>query len=286
VGRTYHAELPSLFAEGFAVYGPSPHQHPPYSVLDAAGGWWQRRRAYWQALGVTDAGDRPTVISRGPSAASSESGNVEAIPRESQFSPVLTELLVDWYSEPGDLVFDPFCGGPIRGVVATMMGREYHGVDVRVEQIEANRVAYPDLDYIWRVGDARSAVPHRAANLVLTCPPYHNVERYSDQNNDLSAMSWPAFVESHLAAVQSARMILDDGGWAAWVVGDFRAPDGELRRFPDLVASQMSAAGFTIWNRHIVRHPLVTAQMRYGPVWRSSNKATTTHAEVIVGRAT
>lgn len=282
MGTEYRPEARSLFATEAVAYEPSLHQHPAYSVLDAAGGWWQHRRAYWASLGARDAGTRPATFVRGPSAFTEESGNLGAITGDSQFSPVLTELLVAFYSEPGDTVLDPFCGGPIRGFVATMMDRSYVGTDVRPEQIEANDEAYPDLG-LWSVGDAR--VPtDEAYGLVLTCPPYHDVERYSDQPDDLSAMTWPEFSEAHGEAVRVAASSVRADGWVVWVVGDFRAPTGELRGFPGFVAEQFARAGLRVWNRHIVRQPLVTAQMRWRQSWEATRKATTVHSEVIVGR--
>lgn len=282
MGTSYRAEIPSLFATDAARYEPSLHEHPPYSVLDAAGGWWQHRCAYWQALGCRDAGRRPTVIRRGPTSASEQSGNVNAVAAGSQFSPVLTELLVSYYSEPGDRIVDPFCGGPVRGFVANAMQREYHGFDVRWEQIGANYEQYPDAE-LWAHGDARY-YKYEGAEMVLTCPPYHDLERYSDQQNDLSAMRWDDFETAHLAAIANAAKQMATNGYIVWVVGDFRAPSGQLRSFPDLVARQMESIGLSIWNRHVVRHPLVTAPMRWRRQWDATRKGTTTHGEVIVGR--
>jgi 1-aminocyclopropane-1-carboxylate deaminase/D-cysteine desulfhydrase-like pyridoxal-dependent ACC family enzyme len=56
------------------------------------------------------------------------------------FDPVLCELVYRWFSPPGGLVLDPFAGGSVRGIVASKLGRRYLGIDVRQEQIEANRV--------------------------------------------------------------------------------------------------------------------------------------------------
>jgi hypothetical protein len=260
-------------------YEPSPQQHPPYTVLDAAGGWWQQRRAYWSELGHSDAGARPRTFNRGAPEASEASGNVGAVTADSQFSPVLTELLVAWYG--GTSIFDPFAGGPTRGFVARAMSRGYLGVELSADQIAANEEAFPDLG-VWTLGDATTYEPPKV-DCVLTCPPYHDVERYSDHPRDLSNMSWSEFTFAHVEVVRRAAAALNPGGFAVWVVGDFRGRDGALRGFPDLVAMQMDDEGLERWNRHIVRQPLVTAQMRWRQSWKN-HKATTTHAEVIVGR--
>ena len=55
------------------------------------------------------------------------------------FDPVLCELMYRWFCPPGGVILDPFAGGSVRGIVASKMGRRYVGVDLRAEQIEANR---------------------------------------------------------------------------------------------------------------------------------------------------
>lgn len=55
------------------------------------------------------------------------------------FDPVLCELTYRWFSPPGGLVLDPFAGGSVRGVVASKLGRQYVGIDVREVQVAANR---------------------------------------------------------------------------------------------------------------------------------------------------
>lgn len=57
----------------------------------------------------------------------------------SVFDPVLCELVYRWFAPPGGAVLDPFAGGSVRGVVASLLGLSYTGVDLRSEQVEANR---------------------------------------------------------------------------------------------------------------------------------------------------
>ena len=55
------------------------------------------------------------------------------------FDPVLCELAYRWFSPQGGTVLDPFAGGSVRGIVAGKLGRSYIGVELRAEQVEANR---------------------------------------------------------------------------------------------------------------------------------------------------
>lgn len=293
MGTKYHYEAPSLWStqnSDAPQYERSHQEHPPYSILDAAGGWWQNRRTYWTACGIKDAGQRPTIVNIGAPQASHSSGNPEAVPATSQFSPVLTELLLNYYSKPGDTILDPFCGGPIRGAVSAMMDRKYVGIDVRQEQIDINKTTYPELAHLWHHGDATdhndigSVMGKTGANMVLTCPPYHDLEHYSEQTNDLSNLGWYDFLQAHQEAIRIAASHLNPYGFLCWVIGDIRAPNGTLRLLPQHAATHIQNADLTIWNHHIVRQPLVTAPSRWERSWRASMKATMTHTEILVAR--
>jgi DNA modification methylase len=68
-----------------------------------------------------------------------EGGDTEAQSGTSIFDPVLCELMYRWFCPPGGLVLDPFAGGSVRGIVASKLGRQYVGIELREEQVEANR---------------------------------------------------------------------------------------------------------------------------------------------------
>src|SRR5262249_25656604 len=102
------------------------------------------------------AGDRPEGelddVSRKILAAQPQSG-------PSIFDPVLCELVYRWFCPLGGTVLDPFAGGSVRGIVASKLGRPYVGVDLRPEQIAANREQAARIcDHpqpVWHVGDSR-----------------------------------------------------------------------------------------------------------------------------------
>lgn len=55
------------------------------------------------------------------------------------FDPVLTELAYRWFSPQEGSILDPFAGGSVRGIVAAKLGRHYTGIELRPEQVAANR---------------------------------------------------------------------------------------------------------------------------------------------------
>lgn len=77
----------------------------------------------------------------------------------SVFDPVLCEVAYRWFSPPGGLVLDPFAGGSVRGIVAAALGRRYIGVDLREEQICANRDQWPLIKVQLAAGPETAEVP-------------------------------------------------------------------------------------------------------------------------------
>ena len=116
---------------------------PPFSLLDARQGYWKDRKRQWLALGIQSElgraglGDTICMTKHSYMADRVQTGDAGSI-----FDPVLMELAVRWFApEHGD-VLDPFAGGSVRGVVAAALGHPYTGVDLRGEQVVANRVQY------------------------------------------------------------------------------------------------------------------------------------------------
>lgn len=75
----------------------------------------------------------------------SGAGGEEETSGSSIFDPVIAELAIRWFSPPGGAVLDPFAGGSVRGVVAALLGRPYTGIDLRAEQVGANRQQWLDI---------------------------------------------------------------------------------------------------------------------------------------------
>jgi hypothetical protein len=73
-------------------------------------------------------------------------GDLPASTGTSIFDPVLCEIAYRWFAPMSGVVLDPFAGGSVRGIVAAALGREYIGIDLRPEQIEANAAQWPVIE--------------------------------------------------------------------------------------------------------------------------------------------
>ncbi|CAN7462010.1 hypothetical protein [Acidovorax sp. Leaf78] len=209
----------------------------------------------------------------------------------SVFDPVLCELVYRWFSAPGHLVLDPFAGGSVRGIVAAATGRAYAGVDLRAEQIEANDAQWAQLGQPglpaprWVQGDAlavRRTLPDVQADLLFSCPPYGNLERYSDDKADLSTMRYPRFLRTYRQIIKEAVAMLRQDRFACFVVGDIRDTQGLYRGFVSDTIAAFRDAGARLYNEAILVTQAGSLPIRVGKGFEISRKLGKTHQHVLV----
>lgn len=208
------------------------------------------------------------------------------------FDPVLCELAYRWFSPPGGLVIDPFAGGSVRGIVAAALGRRYIGYDLSQRQIDANYVQCaaigPQLPGgiapQWICADSATIDQLQAppADLIFTCPPYHDLEQYSDDPRDLSAMGWDSFVGAYQEILAGACARLAPDRFAVIVVGDVRGPDGYYRDLPGLTIRAMERAGCRLYNEAILVTAVGSLAVRVGRQMERARKLGKTHQNVLV----
>jgi DNA modification methylase len=205
------------------------------------------------------------------------------------FDPVLCELAYRWFSPVGGVVLDPFAGGSVRGIVASKLGREYVGVELRAEQVEANRAQAvricDDPHPIWHVGDSRQIGEHARgteADFIFSCPPYADLEVYSDDPADLSTLAYPEFREAYFEIVAESAKLLKDDRFACFVVGEVRARDGNYYGFvPDTIEA-FRRAGLGFYNEAILITAAGSLPIRAGKQFEASRKLGKTHQNVLV----
>ena len=272
---------------------------PPLSVLDRRGGEWKRRRSKWDALGMQselgrDASPLASAVHRDDfygRVLRGEAGTFGSLSSlsASVFDPVLCEMVYRWWSRPGDRVLDPFAGGSVRGVVASTLARWYTGIDLRNEQVEANRAQAhlgSDIAPEWIVGDSTeldAILPDEyEADLIFSCPPYGDLERYSDDPADLSAMQWDEFVLAHGEIVRAAASRLRPDRFAVWVISDIRDGHGDYRGLPEIAIQQWRDAGLTLRNDLVLLDHVGPAAARAERPFRATRTLTRVHQRVLV----
>lgn len=218
---------------------------PPLTLLNKAAAYWRDLEMSYRWI---DRGGRDDLL-LGKEGLYTKDG---AYSGTSQFSPALCHIVYSWFTKPGTSsnIYDPFCGGPERGAVAIGLGHSYTGVDIRKEQIEHNRIVAPNGR--WVQGDSVATKPERIYDLVFTCPPYWNMERYSDSPRDLSNFTtYNAFILGLDKALHNAAMGLKRGGFFVLVVGDIRGKDGFLLPFVN-DCERILSQSFKLVNRLVI----------------------------------
>jgi DNA modification methylase len=205
------------------------------------------------------------------------------------FDPTLTELAYRWFCPPGGQILDPFAGGSVRGIVAVLLGYRYWGCDLRQEQIQANEQQAlditPDAPPIWVCGDSIERIADDApeADFIFTCPPYGDLERYSDDPRDLSTMDYHAFIFAMRRIVLACYAKLRQDRFACFVVGDFRDKrTGFYRNFVSDTIDCFKRCGFELYNEAILITAVGSLPIRITSQFKSSRKLGKTHQNVLV----
>lgn len=204
------------------------------------------------------------------------------------FDPVLTELCYRWFCPPRGVIADPFAGGSVRGIVASVLGYEYHGFELRPEQVAANELQAaaitPENPPRWYVGDSAETLPAwgGAADFLFSCPPYGDLEVYSNLPADLSAMPHEAFLQGYRAIIAAGIAALKPNRFAAFVVGDYRDKKGFYRNFVSETIAAFEATGARLYNEAILVTAVGSLPVRVGKQFKAGRKLGKTHQNILV----
>ena len=188
---------------------------------------------------------------------------------ESVFDPALCEVLYYWFCpEKGDIL-DPFAGGSVRGIVANYLGYKYTGIDIRQEQVDSNREQGLEILELenqpnWYVGDSDKILNNfnKKFDFVFSCPPYANLEVYSDLEGDVSNMNYNDFMIAYTSIIKKSCDLLKNNSYACFVVGEVRDKKGNYIGFvPDTIKA-FEKCGMKYYNEAILLNALGSASMR------------------------
>ena len=275
----------------------------PFSVLRADTADWIKQKRQWEYILQDRKNNVRDTVAKGNTPyinnfekedfKGAKSPNAGMI---STFDPFLCELMVKWFSEEGDLIVDPFAGGVVRGAVSCILKRAYIGIDISEKQVEHNRKQWQDikgrydiskeLDPTYYIGDSKECMPELmtgSVDMILTCPPYYNLERYTDKQADLSNMgSYAEFYSLYKYILEECARALKPGGYAVIVVEEIRDKDGSFYGFvPDTIRACMNA-GLQYYNEMILVNPIAILGIRSTKYFVASRKVGRHHQNVLV----
>ena len=214
-----------------------------------------------------------------------------------QSSPIIAERIIKFWSEPGDVVGNPFCERIPHLLVANFLGRHAFGQDLceafykhDVEKVKRrigqNEFLDPENNYILeetptkfvtkfnglnfelRLGDSRHLdLPNNIWNLCINSPPYYSTIHYSDDPNQLGTgtevgdgdkPTYEEFLKGLQDVYREVYRILKPGGFNAVILNDFRL-DGIFRPYHADLLPYMKDIGWTL-------HDIVIYPLSYHPI--------------------
>jgi len=255
----------------------------PFSVLDTRTKDWKGRKEWWittygiqSELGREDTESR-TMFWDSPT-------NV------SIFDPVLCEVMYDWFSPKGGMVLDPFAGGSVRGIVAEEMGRKYMGFDINLHQVQANK--QQSKKPLWWCEDSYTAldkVADESHDFIFTCPPYYDLEVYTDDVNDISNMSVEDFDNRYNKILQKSVKKLKNNRFFAIVVSEVREPSvtgkystGRYRGLVSKTIDMLEKSGLEFYNDMILFNSQHQASRVGKTYFERNRKIPSVHQNVLV----
>ena len=265
---------------------------PPFSVLDTKNGNWQNRKRKWKELGIKSEVGRDAVIFHCGTddyrAISQKENYNNRAEYTSIFDPVVCELIYKWFCPENGSILDPFAGGSVRGIVANYLGYKYTGIDIREEQIASDKEQAmeicPENPPIYYCGDSNKTLDliDRSFDLVFSCPPYADLEVYSDIEGDISNMPYADFLTAYRSIILKSCKLLKKNGFACFVVGEVRDKKGNYIGFvPDTIKA-FTDCGLLFYNEAILLQPIASASLRAAKYMESSKKLCKVHQNVLI----
>lgn len=260
---------------------------PPFTTLNAREGWWQDRKNQWLSLGIKSEEGRDAPAGGSPDMLARQRGESGT----SIFDPVLAELCYRWFSPEKGIILDPFAGGSVRGIVASKLGRQYVGGELRAEQVEANRkqaqeiCADAEFPPSWICGDSLNidkSCKDLQADMIFSCPPYADLEVYSDDPADISNYPYEKFKNVYAEIIKKSCALLKDNAFACFVVGEVRNKKGNYYNFVGDTIKAFQDAGLHYYNEAILITPCGSVAMRAGKTFSTSRKLGKAHQNVLV----
>jgi DNA modification methylase len=254
----------------------------PFSILDTRSKEWQERKRWWiNTYNIQSELGREDTESR----ARFWEDNTVSI-----FDATLCEKMYEWFCPKEGRVLDPFAGGSVRGIVATEMGFIYNGIDLSDEQIEANKKQSDKPN--WITGDSEwviDSIYDKTQDFVFTCPPYYDLEKYTDNPADLSNMNADSFDKKYYSILKKAAAKLKDNRFFAVVVSEVREQsvtgNYKIGKYKGLVWKTIRAceeAGLHFYNDMILFNSQHQAARVVDTYFKRNRKIASVHQNILV----
>lgn len=261
----------------------------PASVLNTREGAWQDRKRLWIKLigdnGESREGKLNLADKFNDDKYNGRGANFNGV---SILDPVLAEIMCKWFLPTAGQcnVCDPFAGDTVFGFVAGYCGNKFTGIELRKEQAELNNQRGNKVNATYICDDGQNIAKHLAPesqDMVFSCPPYFDLEKYSDDPNDASNQEdYAGFLKILTNALSGAVKCLKNNRFAVIVMSNVRNHDGG--GYYDIcgdIVRIMQNNGLALYNEFILVNAIGTGAIRARNNMRT-RKNVRTHQEVLV----
>ncbi|MDL2310268.1 site-specific DNA-methyltransferase, partial [Parabacteroides sp. OttesenSCG-928-B22] len=290
---------------------------PPFSILDTRKGYWQSRKKSWREI-IGDMGEsRNDTLIKAPeikykdiyqrTREHRESLGIgfqeyldKYIPEDvkereaskvlsqgvSLLDPVMAEVVCRWFGIENCKTFDCFAGDSVFGYVSAHLGNEFTGIELRQEQADLNNERVEGMTAKYICDDGQNVAKHIEPNsqdLFFSCPPYYDLEVYSDLENDASNQgTYEEFLAILQNAFTNALTCLKDDRFAVIVVGDVRdKKTGFYHNFVDDMKRIFKENGAPLYNEIILIETGASTALRAGR-YMETRKVAKMHQNILV----
>ena len=290
---------------------------PPFSILDTRKGYWQDRKKKWYDL-IGDMGEsrndtRVTSLTikyndlyqrtrehRKELGISFKEYIEKYVSQEdleheqskivaqgvSILDPVMAEIVCRWFGQENGKAFDCFAGDSVFGFVAAYRGNDFTGVELREKQAALNNERVEGMKARYICDDGQNVAQHiepESQDLLFSCPPYFDLEVYSDLPNDASNQgSYEEFIQILKNAFTAAVGCLKQNRFAAICVGDVRdKKTGFYYDFCGDIKRIFKEAGMKLYNEIILVEQTASTALRAAR-YMENRKVAKTHQHLLV----
>lgn len=254
----------------------------PFSILDTRTKDWQQRKRWW-----INKYNIQSELGREDTKSNVSLWNDNSV---SIFDATLCEVIYNWFlPENGGTVLDPFAGGSVRGIVASELGHRYTGIDLSRTQIEANQLQSPKPNWIQGDSDKRLDEIEDQYDLVFTCPPYHDLEVYTEHEDDLSNMEYDQFLVKYKSIILKSAKKLKNNRFVVIVVSEIREQSkirdykiGKYKGFVRDTIESAELAGLHFYNDIILYNSSLNASRISKTYFDRNRKIASVHQNVLV----
>ena len=201
------------------------------------------------------------------------------------FNPHLAQMILSAYCPAKAKIYDAFAGGGTRGFIASAMGHDYTGVEIRQEEVDRIEKQQAELKTPFKIlqGDSRFyAIEPEYFDFSYSCPPYYDLEVYSTLDGDMSNVStYEEFLSMLKQSLEVTYKGLNPGAMCIWVVGNFRKNDGSLRHFNGDTIRLGLEIGFQLWDELVFWGASDAAFQRSGQ-FVANRKSVRVHEYIII----